>query len=135
MDLLRQALSTGAGRIGLALVSIAALTLIVAAVVQAIGTVPSFWEGWWWAVHHLVDPGALGDDETWAARLLGLVVTLSGIVIFLGVILAVLTEVVSRSLQALESAPVPAHGRDHVVFVGWSERLPQVIAPLQPRAW
>jgi hypothetical protein len=128
--LLKQTVATRTGRIWLAVGFIAALTLAFAALLRALGQVDSFGDGWWWAVRHLVDPGALGDDNTWSERLLGLLVTLSGIVILIGVILEVLTEAVTRSLEYLDKTAIASQATDHVVFIGWSERLPDVIATL-----
>jgi hypothetical protein len=128
--LLQETVATRTGRIWLALGFVAALTLVLAALLRALGQVDSFGDGWWWAVRHLVDPGALGDDDTWTERLLGLLVTLSGIVILIGVILEVLTEAITRSLEYLDKTAIASQATGHVVFIGWSERLPDVIGTL-----
>lgn len=127
---LREGVATRGGRLSLVAAFIVVTTVLVAALLRAEGQVATFGDGWWWSVRHLIDPGALGDDDTWLERLVGLAVTLSGLVIFVGVILEVLTEVVSRSLDYLNRATTGSDATGHVVFVGWSERLPEVIRTL-----
>ncbi|UCE87756.1 MAG: hypothetical protein JSU66_08635, partial [Deltaproteobacteria bacterium] len=49
-------------------------------------------EAIWWAFLRLTDPGYLGDDEGIARRSISTVVTVLGYLLFLGLLIAILTQ-------------------------------------------
>ena len=52
----------------------------------------SFGESVWWAFLRLTDPGYLGDDEGYVGRALSTIITVLGYVLFLGLLIAILTQ-------------------------------------------
>jgi ABC-type transporter Mla maintaining outer membrane lipid asymmetry permease subunit MlaE len=58
-------------------------------------------EGIWWAFLRLSDPGYLGDDEGIARRTISTVVTVLGYVLFLGLLVAILTQWMNQYIARL----------------------------------
>ena len=76
----------------LALVSfVAALALV-----SFDGSATSLPDGMWWAFLRLTDPGYLGDDQGLGRRTLGTIVTVTGYVLFMGSLVAILTQWLHR---------------------------------------
>ncbi len=90
----------------------------------------SYGEGAWWAFIHLLDPGAVREDETWATRVLGAILVVCGVVLIIGILFEVLTQVVDRSLSRLDQTTASVRHVDHIVFDGWRWSLPTVIDEL-----
>lgn len=86
--------------------------------------------GIWWAFLRLTDPGYLGDDKGITLRILSTVVTVLGYVLFMGSLIAILTQSLSRSIRNLESGLTPLVMKDHVVILGWTNRTPETVAQL-----
>ena len=61
----------------------------------------------WWAFLRLSDPGYLGDDEGVGLRIVSTLVTLAGYVLFLGVLVAVLTQGLNELIRRLERGLTP----------------------------
>ena len=49
-------------------------------------------EAVWWSFLRLTDPGYLGDDEGTASRAVSTIVTVLGYILFLGLLIAILTQ-------------------------------------------
>ena len=60
-------------------------------------------EAVWWAFLRLTDPGYLGDDEGIARRTISTVVTVLGYLLFLGLLIAILTQWLNGLISKLES--------------------------------
>ena len=84
----------------------------------------------WWSFLRLTDPGYLGDDEGAALRVISTVVTVLGYVIFMGSLIAIMTQWLARTLLLLESGLTPISMKDHVVILGWTSRTPEVVLKL-----
>ena len=69
----------------------------------------------WWAFLRLTDPGYLGDDEGLARRTISTVVTVLGYVLFLGLLIAILTQWLNQLIARLESGVTPVALSDHVL--------------------
>jgi len=87
-------------------------------------------ENVWWAVLRLTDPGYLGDDEGVARRAISTVVTVLGYLLFLGLLIAILTQWLNRMISKLESGVTPVALSDHVIILGWTHRTPTIVAQL-----
>jgi hypothetical protein len=87
-------------------------------------------EAIWWAFLRLTDPGYLGDDEGLALRLISTIVTVLGYVIFMGSLIAIMTQWVARRVRVLESGLTPITMKDHIVILGWTNRTPEIVAKL-----
>ena len=84
----------------------------------------------WWAFLRLTDPGYLGDDEGALLRTVSTVVTVLGYMVFLGSLVAILTQWLKETMSRLESGLTPIATRDHVLILGWTNRTPTIIQEL-----
>jgi hypothetical protein len=101
---------------------------ILAAVLGAGFTGPA--EAVWWAFLRLTDPGYLGDDEGAVRRTVSTIVTILGYVLFLGLLIAILTQWLNQTIAKLESGVTPVVLADHVVVLGWTEQTPAIVEAL-----
>lgn len=82
----------------------------------------SLLEAFWWAFLRLTDSGYLGDDQGGWKRLVSTLLTLSGYVVFLGALVAIMTQWLIARMRDFERGLTPVDLVDHVVIVGWSNR-------------
>ena len=84
----------------------------------------------WWSFLRLTDPGYLGDDEGLGLRVIATTVTILGYVLFMGSLIAILTQWLNETMQRLESGLTPISMDDHIVILGWTNRSPTIIREL-----
>ena len=84
----------------------------------------------WWAFLRMTDPGYLGDDEGVLLRVVSTVLTVLGFVLFVGALIAILTQWMNQSIRTLESGFTPVALRNHVVLLGWTNRTPAIVREL-----
>ena len=84
----------------------------------------------WWAFLRLTDPGYLGDDEGTWMRVVSTWLTVSGYVVFLGALVAIMTRWLIALMTNLERGLTPVGYRHHVVVLGWSSRTRPLLAKL-----
>jgi hypothetical protein len=84
----------------------------------------------WWAFLRLTDPGYLGDDEGIARRTISTGVTVLGYVLFLGLLIAILTQWLNGVISRLEAGVTPVALADHVIILGWTHRTPTIVSEL-----
>ena len=84
-------------------------------------------EAIWWAFLRLTDPGYLGDDHGLYPRLISTFLTIAGYVVFLGALVALMTNWLDRMLSFLASGRSPIFEEGHVLIVGWNDRLHALI--------
>jgi len=87
-------------------------------------------EAIWWAFLRLTDPGYLGDDEGLVLRTLSTIVTVAGYVVFMGTLVAIMTQWLIRKVALLERGLTPIVARGHVLILGWSNRTPDLVREL-----
>lgn len=87
-------------------------------------------ESVWWAFLRLSDPGYLGDDEGLVGRTVSTVVTVLGYVLFLGLLVAILTQWMNELIKRIESGARPITLADHVLILGWTHRTPSIVLEL-----
>lgn len=87
-------------------------------------------ESVWWAFLRLTDPGYLGDDSGSVRRVVSTVVTLLGYVLFMGSLVAVLTQWLQRKMAVLESGAGTIARSGHVLVVVNSDLGQLVVAQL-----
>ncbi|MCI5064123.1 hypothetical protein MRY87_00205 [bacterium] len=114
------------------LLAIAALlTLISVAAGLLIVTLTSDFESTsdaiWWAFLRLTDPGYLGDDEGTTRRIISTVVTVLGYVLFMGSLVAIMTQWLDATLARLQRGETPISKQNHILILGWSERVPVLV--------
>ena len=84
----------------------------------------------WWAFLRLTDPGYLGDDQGAVLRTISTVVTVVGYVLFLGALIAIMTQWLNATMQQLESGLTPIAANDHVLILGYSSRTAAIVREL-----
>jgi ion channel POLLUX/CASTOR len=94
------------------------------------GTFESLPEAVWWAFLRLSDPGYLGEDEGLFTRAVSTVLTVSGYVLFLGSLVAIMTQWLNTTMARLESGLTPVTQTDHVLILGWNNRTVPVVEEL-----
>lgn len=86
-------------------------------------------EGVWQALTRVVDAGTFVGDTTWPARLIGLLITLAGIFIA-GSLIGLIASAVDGQIEQLRKGRSAVLENDHVLILGWSERVPAIVAEL-----
>lgn len=84
----------------------------------------------WWAFLRLTDPGYLGDDEGTLLRVVSTVLTVAGSVVFLGALVAVITQWLDQKIETLESGLTPIATNNHIAILGWTNRTPDIVREL-----
>lgn len=87
-------------------------------------------ESIWWAFLRLTDPGYLGDDEGLLGRTVSTAVTVLGYLLFLGLLIAILTQWMNELIERIESGTRPVRLADHVLILGWTHRTPYIVLEL-----
>jgi hypothetical protein len=87
-------------------------------------------EAIWWAFLRMTDPGYLGDDEGLLLRAISTALTVTGFVLFVGALIAILTQWLNQTIAALEGGHTPVALRGHVVILGWTNRTVAVVQEL-----
>lgn len=87
-------------------------------------------EAVWWAFLRLTDPGYLGDDAGTWRRTVSTMLTISGYVLFMGTLIAILTQWLTRTMRALEQGLTPITVRGHVAILGLGSRTLPVVAEI-----
>lgn len=96
----------------------------------AAGAFDTFGEAVWWAFLRLTDPGYLGDDEGAWIRVISTILTLSGYVVFLGALVAIMTQWLDSRMERLESGLTPVARNGHVLILGRTNRTAPMIREL-----
>lgn len=84
----------------------------------------------WWAFLRLTDPGYLGDDEGSWTRFISTLLTVSGYVVFLGALVAIMTRKLIAVMADLERGLTPVYLKHHVVVLGWTSRTRPLLREL-----
>jgi ion channel POLLUX/CASTOR len=84
----------------------------------------------WWAFLRLSDPGYLGDDEGALLRFISTLLTVLGYVVFLGALVAIMTQWLNERMRRLEAGLTPIAERGHVLIIGWTNRTPTIVQEL-----
>lgn len=86
-----------------------------------------FGESVWWAFLRLTDPGYLGDDEGTFLRVVSTFLTVSGYVVFLGALVAIMTQWLNSKMEELEQGLTPVAVKNHIVILGWTNRTHPIV--------
>ena len=84
----------------------------------------------WWAFLRLTDPGYLGDDEGVARRVVSTMLTVLGYVLFMGSLVAIMTQWLNQKIRNFESGLTPIVRRNHILILGWTNRTPAIVEEL-----
>lgn len=111
--------------------AIGLISLLGGAVVLALGSgFGHLGNGVWWAFLRLTDPGYLGDDIGMVNRVVSTLLTVLGYVIFLGALVAVMTQWLNARMAHLEQGLTPVARDDHIIVLGWTNRTEAVVREL-----
>ncbi|MEL6344492.1 MAG: hypothetical protein AAFV53_15345 [Myxococcota bacterium] len=84
----------------------------------------------WWAFLRLTDPGHLANDKSSWMRAVALVVAISGLVFFVGALVAIMTQALEHMLDRFESGMTPVPFQGHVVLLGATDRTVTILREL-----
>ncbi len=84
----------------------------------------------WWAFLRLTDPGYLGDDQGLGRRIVSTFLTVAGYVLFMGALVAILTQWLNEAMRDLEAGYTPIVQSDHVLVVGSTTRTATIVAEM-----
>lgn len=87
-------------------------------------------EALWWAFLRLTDPGYLGDDQGSWRRVVATLLTISGYVVFMGTLVAIMTRWLISAMTNLERGLTPVSLKHHIAVLGWTSRTLPLITKL-----
>lgn len=89
-----------------------------------------FSEAIWWSFLRLSDPGYLGDDAGLINRTVSTVLTVLGYVVFLGALVAIMTQGLVARMEKLEAGLTPVIRDGHLLVLGWTSRTDSIVREL-----
>ncbi|GAB3680960.1 CASTOR/POLLUX-related putative ion channel [Salinisphaera aquimarina] len=84
----------------------------------------------WWAFLRLTDSGYLGDDEGALLRTVSTILTVLGVVLFVGALIATMTQWLNDTIETLEAGYTPIAQNNHVLILGWNNRTASMVEDL-----
>ncbi len=84
----------------------------------------------WWAFLRLTDSGYLGDDEGPLLRTVSTTLTILGVVLFVGALIATMTQWLDDTIETLEAGYTPIAKNNHILILGWSSRTAGMVENL-----
>lgn len=84
----------------------------------------------WWAFLRLTDSGYLGDDEGTLLRFVSTALTVLGVVLFVGALIATMTQWLNDTIATLEAGYTPIAKNNHVLILGWNNRTASMVEDL-----
>jgi ion channel POLLUX/CASTOR len=96
----------------------------------AVGDFADVGDAVWWAFLRLTDPGYLGDDEGTLRRGVSTILTVAGYVVFLGALVAIMTQWLNQTIRRLETGLTPVAVRGHFLILGWTSRTATIVREL-----
>ena len=109
---------------------IAAIAVVGGLIVFAAGEITNLWSAIWWAFLRLTDPGYLGDDNGPLKRIVSTIITVLGYVVFLGALVAIMTQWFHATMRRIEGGTTPISMRNHFVILGWTNRSAAIVREL-----
>lgn len=87
-------------------------------------------EAVWWAFLRLSDPGYLGEADSRSVRLISIVLTILGLALFVGLLIAIITQAFTERMERLALGLTPVRFKGHVAVLGWTNRTLEIVAEL-----
>lgn len=81
----------------------------------------------WWAFLRLTDSGYLGDDQGTLLRSVSTVLTVLGVVLFVGALIATMTQWLNDTIETLEAGYTPIAQNNHLLILGWNNRTARMV--------
>lgn len=122
------------GYLGIVMLAIIAVASIVMWALQLKGVnggepIESPFDAFWQALLRVVDSGTFAADATWPTRLLGLLITIAGIFLA-GSLIGLIASAVDQQIEQLRKGRSTVLETGHTLVLGWSPRLPTILAEL-----
>lgn len=118
------------GRLALLVATVVAIWLVTAAAAALTDAESSYGMALWSGLRHLFDPGSLGDDETTAQRIIGVMQVFAGLIFLAGVAFTVLAESVDTGLRRLSETEPPVTATGHLLVIGAGDVRTAMLAGL-----
>ncbi len=93
------------------------------------GESASFFESFWQSLLRVFDSGTFSADNGWGLRVVTLVVTLAGILVFTSLI-GLIASSIDQRIASLGKGRSPVLETGHVLVLGWSSRLFAILSEL-----
>ncbi len=90
-------------------------------------------ERFWQSLLRVIDPGTIASDTSWGPRLLSLMVTISGIVLF-GTLIGTISTTMQARLERLRRGRTIVLESGHLVILGWSPWIALLVRDLRQAA-
>lgn len=115
-------------RLGIAALIVSIVALLGGSLVYLLAPVgtDAIGDDVWWAFLRLSDPGYLGDDHGLVRRSISTVITVLGYVLFLGLLVAIMTQWLNQWIERLEMGVTPVAVSQHILILGWTHRTPAI---------
>lgn len=128
---LERQLIKGAGyQLLVVMLIISTLSLLGGVLVLRDGDFGGLSEAMWWAFLRMTDPGYLGDDSGTWKRVVSTLLTIAGYVLFMGTLVAIMTQWLLARWRDLERGLTPVSMKHHLVVLGWSNRTIPLVREL-----
>ncbi len=89
----------------------------------------NFFEAFWQSFMRSIDPGTVAGDTIWPLRIIGIIVTISGIFI-LSSLIGILSTGLEAKLEELRKGRSIVLTKNHTLIVGWSAKIFHIISEL-----
>jgi Trk K+ transport system NAD-binding subunit len=118
------------GIITLTLVIVAAIILTILRVTGVNGGGKlDIQNAFWQSLLRVLDTGTFANDTKWVARLVGLFMTLVGILIA-GSLIGLIANALDQRIERLRRGRSQVIEHDHSLILGWSQRVPAIVREL-----
>jgi ion channel POLLUX/CASTOR len=86
------------------------------------------WDTWWWSLKHLFDPSFFYQDQgaTWPIIAVSLTSTILGMAIF-ATLIGFISSAIDTRLESLRKGNSSVKERDHILILGWSNKVASVL--------
>lgn len=89
----------------------------------------NYFEAFWQTLMRSLDPGNVASDQIWIMRIVGLLVTISGIFI-LSSLIGILSSGLDTRLEELKRGRSIVLTKNHTLIIGWSSKIFHIIEQL-----
>ena len=121
------------GYLGLVMLAIILVSALLMTALQVTGINGGgkldFGEAFWQSLLRVLDSGTFASDQHWTTRLISLVVTISGIFLA-GSLIGLIANAVDQQIENLRKGRSAVLEHGHTLVLGWSPRLPSILAEL-----
>jgi len=89
----------------------------------------NFFEAFWQSLMRSLDPGTVAGDTLWTLRIIGIIVTITGIFIF-SALIGILSAGLDAKLEELRKGRSLVLTEGHTLIIGWSAKIFHIISQI-----